>query len=192
MSLTLNMETDGFEGAQAFMAEFAKFGAQIAGVKLNDIQRTPYEFAPNAKVPTNSFILQKGFPDQERDFISLDGDQETRVGQAFEREAQRQLDRVAAVVKGMDSRSIQKKMDQAAGKSYIAAMKEYMAIVRENIDSGRIANNTLSEQYSAIKEQYFGRTYPIGIASEQLIENLSVDGVGLRNIRLIKRGSLLG
>ena len=189
----LTMESEELSGMQNLIKEFEKFGTAIAGVQLNNIERQPYPFRPNAKTVTNTFILEDCFrDDQDRDFVTLDGDQESRIATAFEKEAQAQIDRFASQATKLDKEAIQRKIDQAASKSYIKAMHEYMTIVRENIDEGRINNPTLSEQWAEIKEMWFGRTYPIGIASEQLVENLNVKGVGLRNVRLIKKTTLFG
>ena len=158
MALRLTTESDELQGMQHFIEEFERFGSVIAGVELNDIKRVPYDFRPNAEQPTNSFLLQEAFPDQERDFVTLEPDQERDIGAAFEAEAQKQIDRFAQKATKLDRKAIQRKIDQAAGKSYIAAMKAYMAAVRENIDNGRCADNTLSPEWSELKEMHFGRT----------------------------------
>lgn len=193
MALMVTMESEELDGMQTLIEELEKFGTVIAGVELNNIERTPYPFRPNAPKVSNTFILEDCFrDDQQRDFITLDSEQEARIGKAFETEAQKQIDRFAQQATKLDKDAIQRKIDQAASKAYIKAMHEYMTIVRENIESGRIEKNTLSESWSEIKEMWFGRTYPIGIASEQLVENLNVKGVGLRNVRLIKKSTLFG
>ena len=81
-------------------------------------------------------------------------------------------------------------VDSAAAKVYTAAMKTYREAVVARINSGdwEGGGGDLSPAYAAEKREKHGFTYPIGIATGQLIRELATAG----RIKLIRAPGAAG
>jgi hypothetical protein len=170
-------------------------GNTIGGVDLHAKKRLEDE--------ADSVIIAKQLMEFGRDFFSLDDAQSEQVAQAFANEVQRRLDGVAGMAIGVSgvARAVGKASaegtrmaTETAGAAYRGAMMRYMAIVSENITAQRTAfggsPDALSPEYAEWKQENFGFTSPIGVATGQLRENFDPSNKG--NIRLRTFKSLKG
>jgi hypothetical protein len=144
----------------------------------------------------------------KRDFISMNPSDAKEIGERYvdiaSVELQSESNRVSNTVNEYDINAgvgitrqrtraeIEKRAkeiaNEIAGKALIASMEKVKDIIAERIESGvdymGDKVEELSDDYEEYKENKHGHIYPIGIATGQVIDNLTP---GKRNIRLKRK-----
>jgi len=132
--------------------------------------------------------------DRDRDFFTPDTEAAERIAQIITNIIETNMQILLKAQSGVSSsNAIAKKQSaqqirQITGQALIKAMQKYMQIVTDRIRAQRTASGGsprgLTLAYRKQKLEKFGFAEPIGVASRQLLENLSAGN--LANIRLKK------
>ena len=152
--ISIDVKMRGFEKLDAKLKEIRKIAsgkASIRGVELHDIPRGDAAIG-------NSRILEH-LRDLGFDFITLTSEEQARISDAFERQAETLLAREEVKANGV------------LASAYRAAMVEYGKVMVEKIEANPYSGQ-LSEAYERHKERQFGDAYPVGVATGQLLANL--------------------
>ena len=178
------VEIEGIDEIIGQLKTIQYLGADINTAELNG--RLRKESAVN-----NSTLL-RGFSERHnRKYLPLDNEEDEEISSAAANEIVKTLDyeferrNISKKTKIIGKEEAKNIANQIMSKALLAAMEKVKEIITRRIENGTDLNGMtvpdLKPEYKRKKEREFGFAYPIGVATGQLIDNLSP---GARNVRL--------
>jgi len=184
----IEIEAQGLQAAMELM-QTLQTQPQVKGIVVNTKERAE-------GTGINNKQIMEWLSDSGRDFFSANQivvkELDQVMVEAMEKELKKQLNMAQKREKARRrgtffKRSKKKEANVVATKGFRAAMKRLLQIVTERIEQQITASGAppaaLSESYQVEKEFKHGFTIPIGVATGQLLDNITP---GNRNIKLTR------
>jgi hypothetical protein len=173
--LGIGVKEEGREEFTALLRQIEQLDTRFSGVELIGAR----------KDGVDSEIIVDTLTDRDRDFFSPSSDICDATAEGCAKEIERRMS--YALKEGRPDPSD----DVLAVSGLIAAMKAYAAAVVELIRAQRTASGgaprALTEQYAQQKKRRFGFVEPIGVASAQLLNALTMGGSAAGKIRPVRK-----
>lgn len=162
--------------ANELIVKLSDGGADIKGVSFNASSRKEDPSIDNRQIL--NWLKEGG-----RDFQSITEDESKEIEDVFIKEVERRFAR-------LDESSI-KNLKNTLNSILVSGLKKailkLISIIHNHIVRGTVAGggsvDALSPEYAKVKQRKYGFTHPIGVATGQLLDNLSPD---VKNIKIIK------
>jgi hypothetical protein len=170
------MDFNDLKIANELMVKLREGGADIKAVAFNAYKRKEKPTDTNSKIL--NWLKEAG-----RDFTTISNAEAQEVEAAFTKEVNRRLARLSE----RDVKNLKNTMNSILVSGLSKALLKIIEIINTRIESGNIAGGgavaPLTQQYAKAKMKKHGFTKPIGVATGQLLDNLSQD---VKNVKVIK------